>query len=90
MTRILVISPYAALKDLFNEVNIDLKKDIHIEIGDLCKGVAVAKELQEQNFDIIISRGATARLLRKHCQIPVIEVKISGYDILRTLTLVKG
>ncbi|MBR8644926.1 PrpR N-terminal domain-containing protein [[Brevibacterium] frigoritolerans] len=60
MTRILVISPYAALKDLFNEVNIDLKKDIHIEIGDLCKGVAVAKELQEQNFDIIISRGATA------------------------------
>ncbi|MEH7436645.1 PrpR N-terminal domain-containing protein [Neobacillus drentensis] len=90
MTRILVIAPYPGLKDIFHEVNDDLKKNIQIEIGDLYKGLSIAKELEEEGFDTIISRGATARLLRKHCKIPVIEVKISGYDILRTLTLVKG
>ncbi|MBM7691520.1 transcriptional regulator with PAS, ATPase and Fis domain [Peribacillus deserti] len=90
MTRILVITPYPALKDLFNEVNADLKKNIQVEIGHLYKGLSIVKHLQEQSFDIIISRGATARLLRQHCTIPVVDVKISGYDILRTLTLVKG
>lgn len=90
MARILVIAPYPGLKDIFHEVNDELKKNIHIEIGDLYKGLFIAMELEEEGFDTIISRGATARLLRKHCKIPVIEVKISGYDILRTLTLVKG
>ncbi|RFU70118.1 PAS domain-containing protein [Peribacillus saganii] len=90
MARILVIAPYPGLRDLFEEVNNDLKKDIHIEVGDLYRGLSIAKEMEQEGFDIIISRGATARLIRKHCNIPVIEVKISGYDILRTLTLVKG
>lgn len=90
MTRILVIAPYPGLMDLFEEVNADFKKNIRIEIGDLYKGLSIAKGLEKEGFDIIISRGATARLLRKHCNLPVIEVKISGYDILRTLTLVKG
>jgi transcriptional regulator with PAS, ATPase and Fis domain len=90
MTRILAIAPYPGLKDLFLEVNAELHKDIHVEIGDLYKGLAIAKSMEDKGFDVIISRGATARLLRKHCNLPVIEVKISGYDILRTLTLVKG
>lgn len=90
MARIIVIAPYYGLKDLFLQVNEDLKKDIHVEVGDLHKGLMIAKEIEEQGFDVIISRGATARLLRQHCNLPVVEVKISGYDILRTLTLIKG
>ncbi|MFT9846308.1 PrpR N-terminal domain-containing protein [Aneurinibacillus sp. REN35] len=90
MARIIVIAPYSGLKDLFLQVNEDLKKDIHVEVGDLHKGLMIAKEMEEQGFDVIISRGATARLLRQHCNLPVVEVKISGYDILRTLTLIKG
>lgn len=90
MGKILVIAPYEGLRDLFIDVNSELNKDIQVEVGDLYKGLAVAREFEHQGFDVIISRGATARLLRKHCQIPVVEVKISGYDILRSLTLVKG
>jgi transcriptional regulator with PAS, ATPase and Fis domain len=89
MARILVIAPYQGLADLFEEASLFLNKKIDIRIGDLYKGLSLAKEL-EGMYDIIISRGATARLIRQHCSIPVIEVKISGYDILRTLTLVKG
>ncbi|HZG70201.1 MAG TPA: PrpR N-terminal domain-containing protein, partial [Chondromyces sp.] len=90
MARILVIAPYSGLKDLFLEVNADLKKQIQVEVGDLYKGLSIAKEMEDEEFDVIISRGATAHLLRQHCNIPVIEMKISGYDIFRTLTLVKG
>jgi transcriptional regulator with PAS, ATPase and Fis domain len=90
MKRLLVIAPYPGLRDLFLEVNRELGKDLHLEIGDRWKGVEIAKELESAGFDVIISRGATASLIRKHCRLPVVEVKISGYDILRTLTLVKG
>ncbi|UFJ41405.1 PrpR N-terminal domain-containing protein [Brevibacillus humidisoli] len=89
MGRILVIAPYPGLKDTFLEVNQEMGKEIHVEVGDLYKGLTIAKSMEE-GFDVIISRGATARLLREHCNLPVVEVKISGYDILRTLTLVKG
>lgn len=90
MSKILVIAPYQGLKELFLEVNEDLRKNIHVEIGDLYKGLAIAKEYEDMGFDVIISRGATAILLQEHCRLPVVDVKISGYDILRTLTLIKG
>jgi transcriptional regulator with PAS, ATPase and Fis domain len=90
MVEILVIAPYPGLKDMFLELNETLNMNIHIEVGNLSKGLAIAKSMEDKDFDVIISRGATARLLRNHCSIPVVEVKISGYDILRTLTLLKG
>ncbi|MFC4768071.1 PrpR N-terminal domain-containing protein [Effusibacillus consociatus] len=90
MSKILVIAPYQGLKDLFLEVNEELNKDIYVEVGDLYKGLSIAKSMEGKGYDVIISRGATARLLRENCGIPVVEVKISGYDIMRTLTLVKG
>ncbi len=38
-------------------------------------------------FDIIISRGGTASLIKNFSTIPVIEISLSFYDILRTLKL---
>lgn len=90
MNKMLVIAPYQGLKDLFLEVNAELQKHIHVEVGDLYKGLAIAKEFEDKGYDVIISRGATAKLLKEHCQLPVVDVKISGYDIMRTLTLIKG
>lgn len=88
--KMLVIAPYKGLKDLFQEINREMNRRMDIEIGNLLGGVRLAKALEHKDYDIIISRGATARLLREHCDIPVVDVKISGYDILRTLTLIKG
>lgn len=88
--KILVIAPYTGLKDLFQECNKEMNKRMDIETGNLLGAVRLAKALEYKNYDIIISRGATARALREHCEIPVVDVKISGYDILRTLTLIKG
>ncbi|BCJ86270.1 PrpR N-terminal domain-containing protein [Effusibacillus dendaii] len=90
MAKILVIAPYQGFKDLFLEVSEELDSDIHVEVGDLYKGLALAQKLESEGYEVIISRGATALLLREHCKLPVVEVKVSGYDIMRTLTLVKG
>lgn len=86
--RILAIAPYEGMKPLLEKLarkypNIDLT----ILVGDLKKGVEMAQSNFHENYDVIISRGGTAKLIQQSVSLPVIEVNTSPYDILRTLKL---
>jgi len=85
----LAIAPYEGLKELIIELGRNQDFEIHVEVGDLEKGVELASRAADQGFDIIISRGGTAELIQKKVSIPVIEIEVSGYDMLRVLTLVR-
>ncbi|MGG4407498.1 PrpR N-terminal domain-containing protein [Niallia taxi] len=87
--KVLVIAPYEGLRELIIEIGRNQDIEIHVEVGDLEKGVELASSAVEQGYDIIISRGGTAELIQKKVSIPVIEIEVSGYDMLRVLTLVK-
>jgi len=58
-------------------------------IGDLEEGTKIGKKYQN-DFDVIISRGGTAKLLASQCRIPVVEIEISILDILRVIKLVES
>ncbi|WP_100397950.1 sigma-54-dependent Fis family transcriptional regulator [Bacillus sp. FJAT-44742] len=90
MEKILVIAPYSGLADVFNEVKQEHNKNIDIQIGNLEDGVELAKAAESNGYNIIISRGATAKMIRENCSLPVININITGYDILRTVALMKG
>ena len=84
--RVLGIAPYEGMKNLMQTIggehpNISLT----VEVADLQEGLKVMERYQNQ-FDVIISRGATAKLLRS-LSVPVIETDISAYDILNALEL---
>jgi transcriptional regulator, propionate catabolism operon regulatory protein len=87
--KVLAIAPYEGLKELIIDLGRNQEFEIHVEVGDLEKGVELASRAEGQGFDIIISRGGTAELIQKKVSIPVIEIEVSGYDMLRVLTLVK-
>ncbi|MFC4324305.1 sigma-54-dependent Fis family transcriptional regulator [Litchfieldia salsa] len=87
--RALAIAPYEGLKELIIELGRSQDFEIQVEVGDLEKGVELASRAADQGFDIIISRGGTAELIQKKISIPVIEIEVSGYDMLRVLTLVR-
>ena len=53
-------------------------------LGSMEEGAALAKEYYS-DFDIIISRANTADLIKKSVPIPVIDLGIGYYDILRCL-----
>ncbi len=42
---------------------------------------------QYRDYDVIVSRGGTAQLLRENLASPVIEVEVSVYDMLRTIKM---
>ncbi|MCA0987292.1 sigma-54-dependent Fis family transcriptional regulator [Guptibacillus algicola] len=91
MIKALVIAPYEGLIEIMREIDVDVDDfEIHTELGNLYEGVEVAKQYEKRGFDMIISRGGTASLVQEVVSIPVIDIQVSGYDILRLLTLVKG
>ncbi|CAM3872826.1 sigma-54-dependent Fis family transcriptional regulator [Alkalicoccus chagannorensis] len=88
--HILVIAPYTGMADVFRQVQKKTNASVDVVIGDLEQGVAQAAEAEVRGYDAIISRGATAKLIREQSSLPVVNVRITGYDILRTLALMRG
>jgi transcriptional regulator, propionate catabolism operon regulatory protein len=88
--KILFIAPYNGLKELVNNIKGNFPNlYIDVLVGDLEEGAQHAKDTHHQ-YDLIISRGGTAKYIKKCVPIPVIEVKVSGYDVLKILTLADG
>ena len=89
--RILGIAPYEAIKHLMQQAaakrnNIELE----IFIGDMEAGANIVSHLPEQNFDVIISRGGTAELIRSLTPLPVVDIPLSVYDIFRSIKLAEN
>jgi len=81
------IAPYKKMGELFSEICQEYNKKIIIKIGDLEEGARQAVELEEQGaIDVVISRGGTAIAIKKKVtNLPVVEVQISGFDLIRAL-----
>ncbi len=79
------IAPYQELVELGKQANRILGADIQIKPGNLENGIMVAREVLRNKTKVIISRGGTASAIRREVDIPVVEIKVSGYDILKAL-----
>ena len=81
------VAPYKKMGELFSEICQEYNKNIIIKIGDLEEGARQAVELEEQEaIDVVISRGGTAIAIKKKVtNLPVVEVQISGFDLIRAL-----
>lgn len=90
-TRVLAIVPYAGMKDLMTEVASKRSDiDLHVEVGDMEKGVQVFRDSSSEKYDVVISRGGTCQLIRLQTDMPVIDVSISIYDVLSAITVVQS
>jgi len=89
--KILGIAPYLGLKELMQDIA-HQRSDIELEVyvGDLSDGVELVLEHQRRGFSGIVSRGGTAEIIRRVANIPVTEVTLSVYDVLRTIKLAQS
>ncbi|MDR1936673.1 MAG: sigma 54-interacting transcriptional regulator [Candidatus Accumulibacter sp.] len=86
MFRLLFVAPYAGLANLAwqlgqNYLHDDIVLNVVEAIGVKC--------LDDLDFeaDVVISRGATASALRQRLppHIPVVELQVTGYDVIHTV-----
>lgn len=89
--KILAVAPYEGMADLIMETA--RKRDdvvLTVQTGDLYTGKEIALQLAHKNYDVILSRGGTAELIRSSVELPVIDISISVYDVLRSIKLAEN
>lgn len=87
--RILAILPNEGLSKVLSDAcrtRDDLS--INVRIGNLSTGLALCNAVDPSTYDLILSRGGTARLLAQHMSKPVVEIRATIYDLLRVIRLV--
>jgi hypothetical protein len=90
MKDIVIIAPYKNLYDLSKEVIEEQNyENIDVVIGDLNDGLKIAKHEVDLGTRVIISRGGTYNLLKANLSIPVVEIKLTAFDILRSYGEIK-
>ncbi|MEM5780043.1 MAG: PrpR N-terminal domain-containing protein [Lawsonibacter sp.] len=89
--RLLGIAPYENMKPLMLEVAEEYDDvELTVFVGDLQQGVELARRNFCNDYDAIISRGGTAAMLRERLDLPVVEIPISPFDIMRAMKLAEN
>lgn len=90
-TRVLGIAPYAGMRNLMMQLA-EKMDDVSLTayVGDLEPGAAIAEQYTTDDFDVILSRGGTAELIRQKTNLPVVDIELSVYDILRSIRLAES
>jgi transcriptional regulator with PAS, ATPase and Fis domain len=92
MGKIAFIAPYEEIYTMGKRIVADLGFSDRVDcyLGWLGKGVEIARKVELEGIDVIISRGGTAELIvQSGIQVPVVEIPISFQDIAETLLKVK-
>ena len=86
--RVLGIAPYEGMKKLMSDLVEDYPEiDLTLFVGDLEEGLEIAHSNFHGSYDVVISRGGTAKMLRRNLPLPVVEIPVSMYDLLCSLKL---
>ena len=81
-----VVSPSKEFTRIVEEVSKELQIPVLIREGALKRGVIQAKRLiEEYDVSILVARGATADLLEKILETPVVKIKVNGFDLIKTI-----
>lgn len=91
ITRILGIAPYDGMRTAMEKVAASYP-DVHFDAftGDMEDGTEIVKRYGTEDYDVIISRGGTALLIREMTDIPVISIRLSVYDVLRAIKMAES
>ncbi|WP_338826229.1 Anaerobic nitric oxide reductase transcription regulator NorR [Moorella thermoacetica] len=85
MSHLALVAPYTDLAALARQVCEELDEDVAIATGDLAEGVRVARDLVTKGAEVIISRGGTATAISRQVEVPVVEIAVSAFDLIRAL-----
>lgn len=85
MKDIIVLAP---IKDVYDKAAEIIKEreyhNVEVVLGTMSKGLKIARKLEKEGAKIIVTRGGTYRLVSEALSIPVVEIKVSAFDIIES------
>jgi PAS domain S-box-containing protein len=88
-SKVAVIAPYPELREAAQRMIAELSVDASVVEGDLHEGVLAAQGAVADGTEVLVSRGGTALLIKQAVDVPVVEVEVSPFDIIRSLEALK-
>ena len=90
MSKIVFLAPNDPMYDTARAVILDGYGAVRLERGLLSEGVKVARQVAAEGAEIIITRGGTASAIKEAgVELSIVEVPITGFDIIRTVQAAK-
>ncbi len=86
MKEILVIAP---VKDIYDKsikiINNRGYRNIEVIQGEMIQGLNIAREAIKKGVRIIVTRGGTYKLIKEYLNIPVVEIKVSAFELIESI-----
>lgn len=86
MKEILVVAPtrdiYDKARSIVSESNFDNVEVVPASMGD---GLLAAEKACREGTSILVSRGGTYKILCEKFDVPIVEIKVSAYDIVESI-----
>ena len=92
MKPTIAVMSYRMLTSLINKTSFNFADPVRVLLIDAIFDDAIkkAQELEaNEEVDVFVSAGGNAQLLSQHIQTPLVEIKITGFDILLALMKAK-
>lgn len=92
LPRLLIVSAYE-LADVALSVTPQFqgRAQIHVERGNLERGVElVRKAVAQQGVEVVVSAGSNASYLRSRIEVPLVTVRVGGFDIMAALATARA
>ena len=83
--KILFVATHEEMLEAALQVACAQQESLDTITGELFEAIEKIQKMDLSGKEIIVSRGGTAQLIRKTFGLPVVEVTVSSYDILRVL-----
>lgn len=87
--KILFISTSTNMTKITADLADELGINLHIHNGGLLKGGHIYAKQHEQEYDVIVSHGNSAEIIRSLVTIPVISIEVTTTNVLNTLLIAK-
>jgi len=87
MKKIAVIAP---LRDIYDTAVEIVEKqgftNVEVILGSMHVGLDKARQCVLDGAAVLVSRGGTYQMIREELDVPVVEIKVSAYDIIESLS----
>jgi PAS domain S-box-containing protein len=83
MKEIVLIAPFEELGRKAKKIVTENNLNAEVIIGDLSQGVKEARRAVQAGARVLVSRGGTYKMIKNAVNVPVVEIKMSSFDILR-------
>jgi PAS domain S-box-containing protein len=85
MKEIVIIAPTKSMSKLARQViHTQGHSAVEVRCGNMGEGIELARRAIREGVEVIISRGGTYQMIKADTDVPVVEIKVTAFDLIES------